>query len=178
MIYFISDIHFYHENILKFEHRPFENVEEMNEYYIKVWNNKVKKGDIVYYLGDFSFSKSIEENEKLLSRLNGQKFLIKGNHDHSVVYKAKGWQGVYDYLEKEIDGKFVCMFHYPIAVWNRKHHGAKLLFGHIHSNKETLHPLEWDLGENAFNVGIDVIKEPKTLEELIQWALAKKELEK
>ena len=167
-ILFISDLHFNHNKIIEYEHRPYNNIQEMNEDYIRIWNNKVQKGDIVYVLGDFCISKSVEETDAILSRLNGQKFLIKGNHDHSEVYKAKGWTNVYDYLEKTIDGKRVVMFHYPIAVWADKHHGSKHLYGHVHSNTETHHPMTYNLGK-AYNVGIDVLGEPKTLDEILEF---------
>ena len=50
--FFTSDLHFGHENVIKFDERPFNSVEEMDEELIKRWNNKVGKGDIVYVLGD------------------------------------------------------------------------------------------------------------------------------
>lgn len=59
--------------MLKFENRPFETVEEMDEEYIKRWNTKVKKGDEIYILGDLSFYKG-EGTNKILKRLNGMKF--------------------------------------------------------------------------------------------------------
>ena len=51
-IYFTGDLHFGHENVLRFDGRPFSSVEEMDEELISRWNNKVGKGDIVYILGD------------------------------------------------------------------------------------------------------------------------------
>ena len=60
--------------------RGFASVEEMNEYMIKKWNNKVRPQDEIVILGDFSMGKGVETNE-LLDRLNGIKFLIEGNHD-------------------------------------------------------------------------------------------------
>ena len=54
MIWFTSDLHFNHLNILKYEpkSRPFENVAEMNEALIKNWNDRVKPEDTVFVLGD------------------------------------------------------------------------------------------------------------------------------
>ena len=69
---------------MNFEQRPFSSVEEMNIEYIKRWNNKIKKGDEVYILGDLSFYKGEKTNE-ILKQLNGQKFLIEGNHDNMYL---------------------------------------------------------------------------------------------
>lgn len=54
MIYFTSDLHFYHEKIIKHTHRPFHTVEEMNKALIKKWNDKISSADEVYILGDFT----------------------------------------------------------------------------------------------------------------------------
>ena len=180
MKYYTSDLHFDHENMLKFEpeSRPFNNVDEMNEALIQYWNAKVKPGDEVYILGDFCMSKSGRRVNNLLRRLNGQKFLIKGNHDYflddpefdkSLFIWIKDLKTIKDTFNGEKVNIVLC--HYPIAVWDRKHHGAYHFFGHIHSNKSdgTHHPLEFNLGDHAFNVGVDVRDlEPKTLEELIK----------
>lgn len=74
-----ADFHFAHANIIEYEHRPWKTVEEMDEGLIKNWNRKVKKGDLVYMLGDFTLSRDPEYIISLLQRLNGQKVLVKGN---------------------------------------------------------------------------------------------------
>ena len=95
-IWFISDTHFNHENILKFTYhesdrkiRPgFDNVDHMNEFMIDKWNSVVKPQDKVYHLGDVYFGNQ-EAAGKIVSRLNGHKRLILGNHDDgkSVVFQ-------------------------------------------------------------------------------------------
>ena len=99
-IYFTSDLHFGHQSVLtKFEHRPFKNVEEMNEELIRRWNNKVQKGDLVYVLGDMFWKGDCDFVQDTLKRLNGQIILIKGNHDrwlHNAGNK-KLLAGVKDY---------------------------------------------------------------------------------
>ena len=79
-VYFTSDTHFYHSNIIGFCKRPFKNVEDMNETLIENWNRVVGQDDIVFHLGDFCLGGS-HEWTKILNRLNGKIYLILGNHD-------------------------------------------------------------------------------------------------
>jgi len=95
-LWFISDTHFNHSNILNFQDKNgkkfrgdiFSSVEEMNEIMIQNWNSLVKPQDKIYHLGDVFFGSQTEAN-KILSRLNGKKRLILGNHDklnkHSIL---------------------------------------------------------------------------------------------
>lgn len=86
-IFFISDTHFNHANILKFKDgkgnniRNFSSVSEMNEHMIEKWNSVVSDGDHIYHLGDVYFGNNGDAS-KILSRLNGRKRLLVGNHDH------------------------------------------------------------------------------------------------
>jgi calcineurin-like phosphoesterase family protein len=173
MIFFISDTHFGHRNILRFEreNRPFGSVDEMDCEMILRWNNKVKEDDTVYILGDFSFSNDTITAD-ILSQLNGNKILILGNHDEKIK-KSKVLQefftSIHDYKRIRLDGKDIIMFHYPIDIWDNQHRGSIHLFGHVHSNSDNkFRPLE-KLKENSYNVGADVNNlEPCTLEEVIE----------
>lgn len=85
-LWFISDTHFGHANILKFTGddgqliRPgFTSVEEMDERIIDNWNGVVKPGDHVWHLGDWSMK--AQHGIKIIKRLNGRKRLCVGNHD-------------------------------------------------------------------------------------------------
>ena len=173
MKFYTSDLHLDHTNIIKYENRPFNSIDEMNETIIRNWNKRVKPGDEVYILGDFCFDKDGSRTNQFLKRLNGRKYLVKGNHDHFI--KAKNFdkslfEWIKDYAVIKDENDVVVLFHYPIAVWDRKHHNSIHLYGHIHSNTGEHHPLDFDLG-NAFNVGVDVCDfEPKTLDELIDMA--------
>lgn len=84
-IWFVSDVHFFHNNILKFcpATRHGETALEMNEYIVQAWNSKIHRRDIVYNLGDVSFG-SVKNTDEVLSRLNGQIHLIYGNHDNMI----------------------------------------------------------------------------------------------
>lgn len=79
MIFFTSDHHFCHANIIKYCKRPFESVDQMNEEMVRRWNEVVGDEDTVYYLGDFSLAK--QAVELFARRLNGEKHFIMGNHD-------------------------------------------------------------------------------------------------
>lgn len=79
-VFFTSDTHFYHGNIIRFCNRPFKDMEMMNETIISNWNNTVGQDDIVFHLGDFCLGGSAEWT-KILDRLNGKIYLIMGNHD-------------------------------------------------------------------------------------------------
>ena len=80
MLYFISDTHFNHLNIIKYCDRPFKNIEEMNETIINNWNKTVKENDEIYHLGDLALGRK-ENFYNVAKRLNGKKYLIRGNHD-------------------------------------------------------------------------------------------------
>lgn len=80
MIWFTSDPHFFHKNVIGHCNRPFQNLTEMHEALIKNWNDRVKDGEYVYVLGDFSFANPTL-TKKVMDRLKGYKILIKGNHD-------------------------------------------------------------------------------------------------
>lgn len=128
MIYFTADTHFGHANIIKYAKRPFANVDAMDEALVHNWNSIVGASDTIYHLGDFSFSKN---PGKYFHRLNGNKYLISGNHDKRNVLDLP-WNGVHSYLEVYVDGEKVILFHYGCRVWNGSHHGRIQLYGHSH----------------------------------------------
>lgn len=143
--YFTSDTHFFHDNIRRYCNRPFENVEEMNEVIIQNWNAVVKADDYIYHLGDFGFG-PLQKLQEVFQRLNGRKYLIRGNHDNTSI-KQLGWVWVKDTAMVKIHDQYVWLSHYPHRTWNRARHGALHLFGHIHNNLA-----EWG---HSFNVGVD-----------------------
>lgn len=81
MAYIISDTHFFHDNILKYNRPQFKNVKEMNENLIEQWNSIISKNDRVFHLGDFAFGQDLNAIEQIINRLNGSIYLIIGNHD-------------------------------------------------------------------------------------------------
>ena len=130
-IFFTSDLHFGHENVLRFDDRPFETVEEMDDELIKRWNDKVGKGDIVYVLGDLIWKTATNEAVQIIKRLNGQIVLIKGNHDrflHNAAAK-KALAGIKDYDDISVtldDGtvRRCILSHYFIPFYNGHRYNA------------------------------------------------------
>lgn len=173
--YYTSDCHLWHKNIITYENRPFTSVNQMTEVIVRNWNAKVEPGDSVYILGDFIFSNDEAETIRLLNRLNGNKFMIYGNHDKIIrssrlVQQKFSWCRDYYVNYETINGikTPIVLFHYPIQVWDRKHHESIHLYGHVHSNKDSHHPMVNNL-VNAYNVGMDVRNfEPVTLEEILR----------
>ena len=126
-LYVTSDTHFNHKNIIKYCNRPFNDIYEMNEALINNWNSVVTQNDIIYHLGDFGFGTK-EELQEIFDRLNGEKYLIMGNHDKKgrKYYQDLGFIEVYK-TKYELD-KYI-LSHEPIIVPNNKIN----IFGHIHN---------------------------------------------
>ncbi len=169
MIYFTSDLHLGHSNVLKLCNRPFETIEEMDEYIIDKWNKKVTNNDTVYMLGDIMF-RNKKPPEEYLSRLKGKKHLIRGNHDRSWMKKVD----VDKYflsnnnLDFISDGKHrITMCHYPMMSWPHMSTDGYMIHGHIHGNTNADY---WRLIEKnpyMLNAGMDINGfEPVTFDEM------------
>jgi len=144
--FFTSDTHYGHKNIIKYCSRPFANVTEMDEALIANHNAKIRPDDEVWHLGDFSFDR---KPAKYFHRLNGKKFLIKGNHDGKEVLNLP-WDGLFDYKELKIEGQLIVLIHYGMRVWNQSHRGSWHLYGHSHGTLPA-HGLSFDAGVDPNN---------------------------
>jgi len=137
--WFISDTHFFHENILKWGRGEFSSIEEMNEVMVERWNSVVKKGDRVYHLGDVWMGPSThEQRARLWNRLNGSKSLIVGNHD-DIKYMSKG--GFFRKIElwKVWQDRNLLFTHVPVhkdCIYERVNRTGEALniHGHTHLN--------------------------------------------
>lgn len=118
MNYYIADLHLGHSNIIKLSKRPFKTVDEMDETIIKNWNSRVKDNDNVYILGDFAYkTKNIEE---YLKQLQGNKYLIMGNHDKTIIKDKKlrkYFVAIKDILMVEDQKTQIVLCHYPMVEW-------------------------------------------------------------
>lgn len=154
MIYFTSDLHLGYPKVIKNRNRPFDTVEEMNETLIANYNSLVSKKDTVYLLGDLTQKLEPQEANSLLSRLNGKKTLLIGNHDKYKKYDAKIFKEMCDYkylTDKKVP---IALMHYPILARNRYRHGSMMLHGHIHSTGEYNERNRVE-GIRRYDVGVD-----------------------
>ena len=182
-IFFTSDLHFGHENVIRFDNRPFNTVEEMDEEMIKRWNTKVGKGDIVYVLGDFIWKAATNEAVSIIRRLNGQIILIKGNHDrflHNAAAK-KALAGIKDYddicvtLEDGTTRRCI-LSHYFIPFYNGHRYQAIHLHGHSHLTEEAAEEvrISTELNEKGYDLKIYNVGcmywnyTPVTLDEILE----------
>jgi calcineurin-like phosphoesterase family protein len=131
-------------------------IEMMDKWLIDLWNSQVSKKDVVYILGDFSFHNA-EENKRLLSKLNGKKFLILGNHDGNSDKLDNYFEQITQIKElkyKDESGETFCfeMCHYAMVTWNRKERGTIQLHGHSHGALDGFNAANPDL---RVDVGLD-----------------------
>lgn len=95
-LWWTSDQHFGHANIIKYCHRPFVTAAEMDEAMVAEWNAVVKPNETVVVIGDFSFHNEYETT-RILDSLHGEKMLVKGNHDRhktDTYWKRVGFRSV------------------------------------------------------------------------------------
>ena len=160
-VFFTSDTHFGHSNIIKYCNRPFNNTDEMDEALINNWNAKVPKDGIVYHLGDFAWG-SINYWEKIREQLNGEIILIYGNHDekylnNKLMYKL--FKEVTPQKKIWINKIPIYMNHYPFLCFGGSYKGLGAtwqLFGHVHSNPRSEEGLDHKRLVNCFPTQYDV----------------------
>ncbi|MBS1848995.1 MAG: metallophosphoesterase [Actinobacteria bacterium] len=170
MRFFTADLHLGHTNIIRYCHRPFDSVAEMNESLVANWNATVGPDDEVWVLGDVALG-PIRESLAIVDRLSGHKVLITGNHDRC-------WAGNGESADKWIDRYVRAGFadvrqgtvattigdtpvlagHFPyegdshdedrFTRWRPEDRGGWLLHGHVHT--------KWQVNARQINVGVDV----------------------
>ena len=154
-IWFTSDMHFNHTNIIKYCERPFHTIDKMNEVLIRNWNDRVKKEDIVYHLGDFCFYRgkeaagsktSVREWE---SKLNGKVIHVLGNHDSHNSMMEQNLR-----IVTKFGNKLILMTHIPPKETDNLEPYDLVLCGHVHEKWDHT----WINGKLVINVGCDVHK--------------------
>lgn len=161
LLFFTSDHHFGHKNVINHCNRPYSSVEEMDEDLIKKWNEVVPKNGLVVHGGDLSMDLPKEIlHEKYINRLNGRiVFQIIGNHDRKLEkWYAKNNNHYNSFGDRcliivkdddfEYGRKKIVVNHYPELSWYHKENGTWHVFGHVHGN--LIHP-----NKNAVDITID-----------------------
>lgn len=192
MIFFCSDTHFGHANIIKYCNRPFTGlnvpgigpisaVEIMDRALINNWNKVVKKTDTVYFLGDLYFY-PVEQTLRIVNQLHGKKIWIAGNHDKKLI-KEPELTKHFEYI-KDLDmihiqdpemkkgRQRIVLCHYPLVSWESSNQGSWSLHGHSHGTlKEDNDILRADIGVDSWNftpVSYEQIKEKMKIKLEIQ----------
>ena len=159
-IFFTSDNHFFHGNILQYCNRPFHNLEKMAETLIENYIKTVNKNDLCIWLGDITIKRDSLNKEKIkniITYLPGKKILIKGNHDYysDEFYKECGFINI---LDKIISKDFV-IIHDPKRMGQFRSNEKKYyLHGHMHYNSPSPYRDKFDMwmnNKNVYDVGVD-----------------------
>ena len=157
-VWFTSDTHFWHENIIRFCNRPFSSIQEMNEELIRRWNETVPEEGVVFHLGDFAFGRAKEWNE-VMFRLNGKIYLILGNHDMKQMKQGfmQRFEHVTQQMTIRVGGQSIILNHNPFLTYGECYRNTWQLFGHVHSGPlsdqgkdltrlQVLFPRQYDVG--------------------------------
>lgn len=165
-LFFTSDTHFFHDNILKFCHRPFNSIQDQTEELIKRWNEIVPEDGIVFHLGDLAWTGDIDRILNLVKSLNGSINLILGNHDYKNkldrdiiknIFKSYGGDvmDIANILVRDDNNTQIVACHYPMLFWQPN---IIMIHGHIHSGpdstaseKAAFHPMRYDVGVDNNN---------------------------
>ena len=160
-LFFTSDLHFGHRNVLKFCNRPWEDEKQMAQGLINNWNSVVTDNDIVFVLGDTFWFNDSRTIKKILGQLNGKEiYIIPGNHcDFDAYHRVDDprihlcqdivclWLTSADFDRRHWHRKTmeIWMQHYPMSTWPHRENGALHLFGHIHSQEGKTEGVDQDL---------------------------------
>lgn len=173
MTFWTADHHLWHKtksgSIIEYANRPFKNLDEMHEYCINEWNKVVGMGDLVWYLGDFSFGNKLMV-QTIRKYLNGKIILLMGNHDRIKNNNCGTFKEVYrrqrQPIYTEVDGYKIAMAHRKEALaFLDKTKNDLFLHGHSHGNA---------INEGKyFDVGVDNCPNfaPVTLEQILKLTL-------
>jgi calcineurin-like phosphoesterase family protein len=159
-IWFISDTHFGHENIIKHCRPNFKDVGDMDKMLIDFWNHVVKCDDLVYHLGDFAWT--AKHAKFIRPMLNGTIRLIVGNHDDIPALAASGMFQKIELWRNFKQHGFTAT-HIPLRQ-DQLRHGFGNIHGHVHGNVATLESFHFDASVETLGYG------PIHFDEVAYWA--------
>lgn len=154
MILYWGDPHFGHANAIRFDQRPFLDVNQMDSQMIDIYNAEVDDKDDVYFVGDVTF-RSVHNPEWYLKQLKGKKHLVVGNHDDKLLKDSQAlsyFETVQDMAYIKDGDTWVHICHYPMAEWRGAYHGSVHVYSHIHGSNNTASRFMHSL-ENTYNAG-------------------------
>ena len=161
-VFFTSDLHLGHKNVIKYSNRPFADVETMNRILLENINKTVGPNDTLFILGDFIFGKPKQAINALDQIVCQNRHLIIGNHDEDVLESKEFrdcFTSIHDYLEIKVKDSSlergvqkIALFHYPILEWVAGHKGSWMLHGHTHGNLTIPDQLK---NKRILDVGVD-----------------------
>lgn len=179
-VFFTSDHHFHHSNIIKYASRPYLSLDEMHDDFVVKWNSVVGENDTVYHLGDFSLSRNPKEVGDVFAGLNGIIRILCNPWHHDGKWmrdgrlrRSPGFEKV-EFVDpivvlsvSEISAEdypmSITLSHWPMAMWEASHYGAWHIHGHSHG-KHYDH-----LGRNVVDAGVDVWDGyPVSLKEIVR----------
>jgi calcineurin-like phosphoesterase family protein len=134
-VFLVSDTHFGHAGVCHFTRndgvtklRPWTDPDEMDEEMVKRWNETVRPNDKVYHLGDVVINRKAL---KIMHRLNGDKVLIRGNHD---IFRDDEYREHFRELRAYHVMNGMILSHIPIHTESLGRFGVNI-HGHLHSNR-------------------------------------------
>lgn len=182
-VFFTSDTHFHHANIIKYCNRPFNHCKEMDSVLIDNWNSVVGPDDYVFHAGDFCFGSKNSWHSTLI-QLNGKKYLAAGNHDLNIT--PEHFMDVQQMFNIRIlgdpeiasDGQRITVCHYPMFSWYQSHRGSWNTYGHHHGTLSNKGLDKSILSPNQLDVGVDVHEYTPISYERVKEIITKQNLEK
>ena len=159
-MFFTSDTHFGHENILKYCKRPFKNIQEHDEELIRRWNETVPEDGIVFHLGDVAFDTN-QRIKEVLEQLHGKIYLIIGNHDWRRITDQHKWrfEEMTQQMSIKVGDTQIILNHYPLLCFAGAWKGLNAtwqLFGHVHSGPYSDVGIDHQRLVNLFTTQYDV----------------------
>ena len=137
-VFLVSDTHFGHAGVCRFTRndgvtklRPWTDPAEMDEAMVAAWNERVRPNDKVYHLGDVVINRRALP---ILNRLNGDKILIRGNHD---IFKDEDYTPYFRSLRGYHVMNGMILSHIPIHSESLGRFGVNI-HGHLHANRVML----------------------------------------
>ena len=137
-VFLVSDTHFGHTGVCRFVRndgvtklRPWDNPDEMDEFMVEAWNERVRPTDKVYHLGDVVINR---KSLGIMRRLNGDKVLIRGNHD---IFKDEDYREHFRELRAYHVMNGMILSHIPIHSESLGRFGVNI-HGHTHANRVML----------------------------------------